>query len=173
MSLGDVFVPLLFIGLLIAASFKRVNAYNSFISGAKKGFLTAMDLLPFVTAVFIAILLFRESGLVAKISSFLSPALELLGIPPPLTQLILLKPLSGSGSLAILNDIYKEHGVDSYVSRAASVIMGSSETVFYISTVYFANTKVKKTGKAVALGLLVSFISVLISCWVCKAYFGE
>jgi spore maturation protein B len=171
MSFADLIIPILFIILLVAAKVKRVNAYNSFVDGAKRGFWAAIDLLPYVAAIFLAIMLFRQSGLIDLLVRLLSPALSLLGIPAPLTELILLKPLSGSGSLAVLSEIYETHGVDSYIGRTASIIMGSSETVFYVSTIYFAGTKVTSTGKALALGLMVSFISVLLSCWVCRLFF--
>ena len=98
----------------------------------------------------------------------LAPPFKLLGIPSEVVQLVLLRPFSGSGSLAILTDVYNTYGVDSYVGRCASVIMGSSETVFYVASVYFAGTKVKKTGWAIPIALACNLLGSVIACLLCR-----
>ncbi|MDD4833027.1 MAG: spore maturation protein, partial [Clostridia bacterium] len=91
-----------------------------------------------------------------------------LGVPAELSELIILRPFTGSGSIAILNDIYAQYGVDSYVGRCASVIMGVSETVFYIAGVYFAKTEIKKLGCAIPVALVCSFIGCILACLFCR-----
>ena len=93
-----------------------------------------------------------------------APAFSYLGIPKELLELIILRPLSGSGSLALLESIYLTHGVDSYLSVSASIIMGSTETIFYVVGVYFSMEKDKKTGLAIPIALFSSFIGTLLAC---------
>ena len=92
----------------------------------------------------------------------------MLGIPKELTKLVLIKPFSGSGSLAVLTDIFTKYGVDSYLSRCACVIYGSSETVFYIAAVYFAGAKTKKLAVPIIISLIASFFSCVFACLICK-----
>ena len=102
------------------------------------------------------------------LTNLLSPAFGFLGIPPELTKLVLIKPFSGSGSLAYLNAIIAEHGADSYIARCACVCFGSSETVFYISAVYFAGLKVKKLAVPIVIVLISTLISTILACLLCN-----
>ena len=110
----------------------------------------------------------RASGLDSYIIRFLAPPFKLLGVPSEVVELMLLRPFSGSGSLAILTDVYTQYGVDSYVGRCASVIMGSSETVFYVASVYFAGTRVKRTGFAIPIALFCNLVGGVAACLLCK-----
>ena len=102
------------------------------------------------------------------LTSLLSPVFGFLGIPPELTKLVLIKPFSGSGSLTYLNAIIAEHGADSYIARCACVCYGSSETVFYISAVYFAGLKNKKLALPVILVLLSTLVTTVLACLLCR-----
>ncbi|MBR2384376.1 MAG: spore maturation protein, partial [Clostridia bacterium] len=97
-----------------------------------------------------------------------SPFFNLLGIPTELTKLVLIKPFSGSGSLALVSEIFSTYGVDSYIARSACVIYGSSETVFYIAAVYFAGAKTKKLLVPILISLIASFFSCVFACFICK-----
>lgn len=166
--MSDYIIPVLIILLFVYSSFKKVNNYNEFTNGAKKSLQLVLDIFAFIVAIFIVVELLNESGIMQKLSLALSPVFNFLGIPPELTSLIIVKPFSGSGGLAILYDIFEKYGVDSYISRCACVILGSSETVFYVSSVYFSKTSVKKLGLAIPVALLCCFISVIVSCFMCK-----
>ena len=150
-------VPILLLFILIYALFKKVNAYNSFCAGAKDGIKLVLDILPNIATIMLAVELMRVSGLTTLILRFLSPVFVFFGLPSELGEFILLRPFTGSGSLALLDDIYQTFGADSYVSRVASVVMGSSETVFYVSALYFSKTSGKNIGKALFCTLLTSF----------------
>ena len=91
-----------------------------------------------------------------------------LGIPPEVSELVLLGPFTGSGSFALLNDIFATYGADSYISRCACAIMGSSETVFYVATVYFSQTKVRKLLYAIPCALIASLVAAIVSCLLCR-----
>ncbi len=163
-------LPIVILLIFCYGFVKRVNCYSSFTKGARKGLDLILDIFPFIIAIMVMVEVFRVSGLSYYIAYALRPIFNFLHIPTELCELILLKPFTGSGSLALLNDIYLNYGVDSYIARCASVIMGSSETVFYISTVYFSKTKVKRLGYAIPVSLFVNIISAIISCLICKVF---
>ncbi|MDD3831665.1 MAG: nucleoside recognition domain-containing protein [Clostridia bacterium] len=161
-------IAVLIVTVLIVAIAKKVNCYNAFVCGAKESFSLAISLFPYISAIFIALSLLELSGVQDKLTQLFAPVFNLVGIPTELTPLVLVKPFSGSGSLGILSNIYQQYGADSYVSRCASIIMGSSETVFYILVVYFASTNIRKTGKAVAIALISTLIGTICACLLCK-----
>ena len=161
------FIPILFLVIFVFALFKKVKPYDAFTSGAKSAIPFAMSIFPYLVSIFVLTELFEISGISNAISSFLSPFFRLLGIPQELTKLVLIKPFSGNGALALLNEIYATHGVDSYLSRCASVIYGSSETVFYVAAVYFAGAKTKKLTAPILISLFASFCSCVFACFIC------
>lgn len=161
-------IPLIFIFVFAFAAIRRVNVYKSFTAGIKDGFDFTLSLLPCLAAIFMMCELFEVSGLADLFTRLLSPVFGFLGIPEQLTKLVLIKPFSGSGSLAYLNEIIKGYGADSYIARCACVCFGSSETVFYISAVYFAGVKVKKLAMPIFCVLAATFISTIIACLICR-----
>ncbi|HEY8390630.1 MAG TPA: nucleoside recognition domain-containing protein, partial [Clostridia bacterium] len=116
----------------------------------------------------ISVNLMRLSGLTDMAANVLTPAFRFFGIPSELAEITLLRPFSGSGSLALLNDLMAKYGADSYVSRCACVIMGSSETVFYVAGVYFASSKVKKLRFAIPVALISAFVSIVVGCFLVR-----
>lgn len=165
----SVYVLPAFIGLnVLIAAFRRVPVFDAFIEGAKGAVRLAADLFPYLAAVLIAVSLFESSGLSSALASFLSPAFRVLGIPSELTELIVVRPMSGSGSLALLSDVYARFGADSYPARVASVIVGSSETVFYVAALYASGTKIKKYKGAIAIALAATFAGTVFSCLLCR-----
>ncbi len=162
------FIPLLFIVIFVYAILKKVKPYDAFTEGAKSAIPFAINIFPYLVSIFILTELFEISGLSGFIAKTLSPVFYILGIPTELTKLILIKPFSGSGALALLSEIYTSYGVDSYLARCASVIYGSSETVFYIAAVYFAGAKTKKLTAPIVISLIASFISCVFACFICK-----
>ncbi len=161
-------VPVLIVAVLMTGLIKRIDVYDCFICGVKKALPLAVSLLPCLVATFVMVNALRQSGLGVRIIALLAPPFELMGIPSELVELMLLRPFSGSGSLAILSEVYAQYGVDSYIGRAASVIMGSSETVFYVASVYFSQTKVTKTGFAVPIALFCNLIGGVCACLLCR-----
>ena len=161
-------VPVLLIVVLVYGLIKKVNVYDSFVLGAKQSFNLSLSIFPYLAATFIMVNALRASGLYKYFTSFLSPPFSLLGVPSEVVELMLLRPFSGSGSLAILTDVYKQYGVDSYISRCASCIYGSSETVFYVASVYFAGTKVKHTGAAIPIALFCNLLGSVAACLLCR-----
>ncbi|NLK18147.1 MAG: spore maturation protein [Clostridiales bacterium] len=163
-------LPALILTLLIYALIKKIPSYTSFAEGAKAALKLCADIFPYIAAVFICVQLFKASGLSRWLSSALAPAFDLMGIPPELCELILIRPFSGNASLALLSEIYKTYGTDSYVARCASTIAGSSDTVFYITAVYFAGTKVKRFRYAIPVALLANLFSAILACLIVRFF---
>lgn len=161
-------IVFLILVLFVYSYIKKVNTYESFVKGAKKSLILVYEIVPYTIAIFILVELFRTSGLALVLTDVLHPFFSLLGIPRELIELVLIRPFSGSGSLALLSEIYASYGVDTYIGRSASVIMGSSETVFYVSAIYFSKTSVKKLGYAIPIALFASLVSAIMACFVCK-----
>lgn len=167
--MSNIIIPILILGLFVYALFiKRRNVYLDFIDGAMESIKLIYDIFAFIIAVFIMVEILNASGITDILTNLCSPLFKILGIPRELTKLIIIKPFSGNGSLAVLQEIFLEHGADSYIGRCASVILGSSETVFYVTTIYFSKTKIKKIGIAVPIAIICMFISVVLSCLICK-----
>ena len=161
-------IPILIVFLFTYAFMKKVNVYKSFIDGAKGAISLCIDIFPYICAILCAVALFRVSGLTNVLIKILNPIFNFLGIPTEVCELVLLRPFTGSGSFALLNDVYLNYGADSYIARCASCIMGSSETLFYVTTVYTSKTSIKKLGYAIPVGLLASIFGAIISCLICK-----
>ncbi len=161
-------IPLLFLAVFIFSLFKKVKPYEAFTEGAKQAVPFAVSVFPYLVSIFVLTELFEQSGLSDITVKILSPMFRGLGIPTELAKLVLIKPFSGSGSLAVLSELYSVHGVDSYISRCASVIYGSSETVFYVAAVYFAGAKTKKLTTPIIISLIASFASCVFACFICK-----
>lgn len=165
----SVYILPVFIALnFLLGAIRKVPVFDAFIEGARGAIDLVKTLFPYLVAVLIAVSLFKSSGLAHLLAEAFSPAFRLLGIPPELTELIVVRPMSGSGSLALLSDVYATYGADSYPARVASVIVGSSETVFYVVAVYAGGTKIRKYRGAVAISLVATFAGTFLSCLLCR-----
>ena len=160
-------IPLLFLVLFIYALFRRVKLYDCFTEGVKGAVPLVVSLFPYLVSILILSELFEQSGLSARLTQALSPLFSFLGIPPEIGKLVLVKPLSGSGSTALLSEILASFGADSYIGRCACVAYGSSETVFFVSAVYFAGSK-KKLAKPILIALIANFFSLVLGCLLCR-----
>ena len=161
------FIPVIITAILLHGLKNEVPVYDLFSEGAKDGIATAVEILPFIIAIFVAINSLTTSGAIDWLQSLLSPVLDLIGIPEELTSLIILRPISGSGSLLLAEDIMREHGVDTLVGRSAAVMAGSCETFFYVLALYFGVTSVKKMRHTFIAGLIGYIIGVLMSVYIC------
>lgn len=161
-------IPSIIIITLFVGAIKKISVYDSFVVGIKEALALTISLLPYLVSIFMLIEIFKISGLSQKISDFLAIPLGFFGIPKELCELLILRPLSGTGSLAVVENIYATYGVDSYVARCASVIMASNDTIFYIVAVYMSSCKDKSTGIAIPISIFSSFLGAILSCMLCK-----
>lgn len=166
--MADLFIPILIAFVMIFALIKGVDAYSAFVKGAKGALPLMASLMPFIIAMFVAVELFRNSGLSGYLCNFLSPIFKVLHIPVELCELTLIRPFSSNAAYVLLKDIFARYGVDSYIGKCASVIVGSSDTIFYVSSIYFASTKVKKTLLTIPIALLCNVVCTIIACFCCR-----
>lgn len=168
MTISMYVLPVLLIVLIIVCIVKKVKVYDCFLLGAKDGLNLVIDIFPYIAAIFVCIEMFKASGLSNIVSGWLAKPLSYLGIPSEVAEVILLVPLSGNGTIAILEDIIEKYGADSYISRCASVIAGGSETIFYICAVYLSACKAKKLRYAIPVSLFCTLLGALIACAICR-----
>ena len=164
----DIIIPVLIAFIMMFALIKGVDAYSSFVKGAKGALPLMAGLLPYIIAMFVAVELFRNSGLSGYLCNFLSPVFKLIGVPPEVCELTLIRPFSSNAGYVLLRNIYSTYGVDSYIGKCASVIMGSSDTIFYVSSIYFASTSVKKTLLTIPIALLCNVACCILACFCCR-----
>lgn len=166
-SISNYFIPVFIFVIIGFGVVNKVAVYDEFIIGAKDGLKTAVEIIPFIIGIFIAIQAMTTSGALEFLESLVSPFFSLIKIPEELTSLILLRPVSGSGSLGIAEHIIRDNGADSFVGRVASVMTGSCETVFYVLAIYFGVTAVKKMRHAVPVGIFGYIVGIIASVFVC------
>jgi len=147
---------------------KKKNYFDIFIDGAREGVKSSLSLIPAFCALVISVRMLEVSGVLGYVSDTLAAPLSCVGIPSELIPFAVTRPLSGSASMAMLDGLFDKYGVDSFVSTCASVIMGSSDTVVYVFSVYFSSVGVKKTRYAVPIALAVMLFMLFFCCAVCR-----
>ena len=165
-------VIIAFIGVGIK---KRLNVYDCFIEGAKEGFKTAVMIIPYLVAILVGIGMFRASGALVLFTAAVESIIAAIGLDTQWVGALptmLMKPLSGSGSCAMMLDVMKSEGADAFVSQLAAVVRGSTDTTFYILAVYFGSVGVCKTRYAVGYALLADIIGAISAIFVCYFFFG-
>ena len=161
-------IPAVILLTLIASVIKKVSVFDSFVEGGKEAAKLIVSLLPYFTSIFLLIEVFEASGLNVYISKYLGYVFGVFGIPSELSELIIVRPLSGSGSLCVLEDVLTKYGADSYVGRCASAICGASDTIFYIVAVYLSGSEDKRAPLAIPISVAASFIGVVEACFICR-----
>lgn len=159
---------------IVAALRKRVNVYDAFIEGAKGGITTSLTIIPYLVGMLVAISVFRNAGVLGYIVGAMNWVFTHLGINTDFTPALptaLMKPLSGSGSKAMMIDVMKTYGVDSFVGRLACVFQGSADTTFYIVALYFGSVGIRKTRYAISCGLIADFAGIVAAIFVAYLFF--
>lgn len=166
-------IPAIFLIILFSGIYNEVKVYDVFVDGAKEGITTVVKIVPSLVGLMVAIGVFRASGALDLLVYAVQPAATFLGIPSEAMPLAFLRPISGSASLALISDIMKTHGPDSFVGRVVSTMMGSTETIFYTMAVYFGSVGIKNIRYTLVAALIADTVSVLVSVGVCAAVFGR
>ncbi|SPE54819.1 Nucleoside recognition domain protein [Verrucomicrobia bacterium] len=165
-------IPFLLAIFPLYAALRQVKVYEEFVEGAKEGFDVAVRIVPYLVAILVAIGMFRAAGGIDLVSRALSPVMLAVGFPPDLLPLVLMRPLSGSGTLGVFTELVRQFGPDNLVVRTAGTIYGSTETTFYVLAVYFGFVGIKKTRYALPAGLSADFVGVVASVIICRLVFG-
>lgn len=159
------------VGIPAYAAYKKINTFDTFIVGAKKGVETTLSLVPYLVAMIVAIGMLRASGFFDLLTKILNPVLTSIGMPADLLPLALIRPFSGSAANGIAAELIHHAGGNSIISKMAATIMGSTETTFYVLAVYFGAVGIKRTRHAIPTGLIADFTGVLVSVLICRLLF--
>ena len=160
-------LPLMILFILIFGMVKKVNIYETFIDGAKEGLKTSVGIIPYLMAIIVAISMFRASGAVDFLANLLKTPLAYFHIPADVLPIMIVRSLSGSANIGVLNDVVSSAGVNSYAAKLAAIMVGSSETTFYVLAVYFGAVGIKKLRYALITGLMADAIGIIVA--VCVA----
>jgi spore maturation protein B len=166
-------IPVVLVLIPLYAAYKKVPVYESFVDGAKDGFDTAIKIIPQLVGMMVAISVFRASGAMDLMIGWMKPILERLGVPPEVVPLAILRPITGSGSLAYTADLIAQHGPDSLIGRIASTIQGSTDTTIYVLVVYFGAVGIRKGRYALKVGLFSDLVGFIAAIAVCLIVFGS
>ena len=170
-DLGSVVVPATIFFILVFGFLRKVPVFDVFVSGAREGAVSCFDILPSLVGLILAVNMLSASGALDLVSSFLRPAALALGLPPEVMPLALMRPVSGSGSNALLLQLFRDYGPDSFVGRVASVMNGSTETTFYAIAVYFGAVGIKKTRHTIPAALTADLVGYIALVWAVRLLF--
>lgn len=160
---GEFVVPVVVLLITAFGLFRRVPVFDAFVAGAKEGLRSSVSILPTLVGLIMGVSMLSASGALDLLSSLLASAAGALGLPPQVMPLALIKPVSGSGSTAVLTQLFRECGPDSFAGRVASVLAGSTETTFYAIAVYFGSVGVKKTRHTIPAALAADAAALIFS----------
>src|SRR5699024_9987393 len=156
-------IPGFILLILIAATIKRLPAYELFVEGGKEGVHMAFSLLPFLVGMLVSIAILRASGAMDAFFDLISPLLTSLGVPAEILPLAFVRPISGTLALGMTSELIQTFGPDSFIGRLASTMQGSTDTTLYILTVYFGAVGIKRMRYALKVGLLADLIGIIAS----------
>lgn len=165
-------LPILIVGFPLYGMWKKVPVYEEFVEGAKGGFQVAVTIIPYLVAILFAIGMFRASGAMDFVIDGLRPILAWVAVPAEVLPMMILRPLTGSGSAAIVLDMINQYGPDSLLVKMAATMFGSTETTFYVLAVYFGAVNVKKTRHALPAGLIADIFAMFLAVYVVRLLFG-
>ena len=165
-------LPAMIVGFPVYGLLKKVPVYEEFVEGAKDGFKVAVTIIPYLVAILFAIGMFRASGAMEFMIDGLRPVMSWFGVPPEVLPMMIMRPLTGSGSAAIVLDMIQQFGEDSILVKMAATMFGSTETTFYVIAVYFGAVNVRKTRHAVPAGLIADAVALIAAVFVVRWLFG-
>jgi spore maturation protein B len=165
-------IPVVLLLVPLIAMVRKVNVFETFVEGAEDGFGTAIKTIPYLVAMLVAISVFRASGALDIMVNIFSPVLNMVGFPAEVLPHAIMRPLSGGAALGIATDIIKTNGPDSFIGRLVSTMQGSSDTTFYVLTLYFGSVGISRYRYSIISGLSADFTTLVASIYVCNKMFG-
>lgn len=159
-------LPIMILSILSLGMAKKIPVYEEFIEGAKDGFKVAVSIIPYLVAIIVAVSMFKASGILDILKNFANSF-----IPPDIIPIIFTRSLSGSATLGLFSEIAKNLGPDSYVTKLAAIMVGSSETTFYVLAVYFGSIGIKKYRYAILTGIIADITGIVLAILVARMFF--
>ena len=172
MDISSWIVPCLLAFVALYASGRKVDVYSALTHGAEEGLSVTVRILPALVGLLTAVSMFRASGAMEWLAGLCAPLLRLLGIPPETMPLLLIRPVSGGGALAVGTELMQTYGPDSYIGRVAAVMLGSTETTFYTIAVYFGSAGIRKTRYAIPAALAADLAGFMAAAFAVRLFFG-
>lgn len=169
--ISSLIIPVMVLIVVFYGIYKKVDIYDVFIEGAKEGFSMVLTVFPYLLGMILAINLFLNSNILEALVSFLEPVLRIIGIPFDILPMAIMRPISGTSTLAILNNIYAEYGPDSFIGRLGSTIQGCTDTTFYVITLYFGSIGIRKIRYSLYVGLFADLVGIIASILIVKWLF--
>jgi spore maturation protein B len=170
---SNLIIPLTFVTIILYGMKKKVKLFEAFIEGAEEGLPIALKILPTLIGLMVAVGVLRASGALNILTHYLSPIANAIGYPVEAIPLTFMRLVSSAASSSMLIDIFREHGPDSFIGRFVSVMMSSTETVFYTMSIYFLSVKITKTRYTLAGALFANFVGVITSLFITILVFGR
>ena len=161
-------VPFIFLFVFGYAFLKRIPVFDTFLEGAARGAKSAFEILPALVGLLCAVSMFRASGALEFLANLFAPLLNKVGMPAETLPLALLKPVSGSGALSLVKDVFDQSGPDSFPGKVASVMLGSSETTFYTLAVYYGAVKITNSRYTLSAAIIADLVGILASVVICN-----
>lgn len=171
-KLGNYLIPVVVLFIIIYGIKKRVPIYDSFVTGAKEGLELAISILPYLVAMLFATNILLSSNFLDKMFVILKPIFDFLKVPIEILPMAIIRPISGNASFAVMIDLIKKFGVDSFLGRLAATLQGSTDTTIYVLSLYFGSIGIKKIGHAMWAGLLTDLVAVIASIILVSVVFG-
>jgi spore maturation protein B len=170
-AISTFLIPVSVLSILCIGYWKDVNVFDAFIEGAKEGIDITFKIAPYLIAIFVAIDLMNSSGLLNLAIAYLKPITAFFNFPPEVLPLILIKPFSGSGYTVVLADIFKQYGTETFIGKFASILAGSTETIFYVLSVYFGVIGIKNLRHALIAAITTEIAAIIIAFILAKMFF--
>lgn len=168
-SLG--ILPIMILLILVCGVLKKVPVYEEFVEGAKDGFKVSITIIPYLVALIVAISMFRASGALDYLATLLSPALNRFDVSADIVPIMFTRSLSGSATLGLFSELANTHGAESFVTKMAAIMVGSSETTFYVLSVYFGAVGIKKFRYALLTGIIADVTGIVLAILVARLFF--
>ncbi len=171
-TISKIIIPLFVFGIIFYGVKKKVNVYDTFLEGARDGLIMVFHIAPTIIAMVFAVNIFLDSNFLEGVLSFLKPVFNHMHLPMDIVPMALLRPISGSASLAIMNDIFLNYGPDSFIGRLASTLQGCTDTTIYVLALYFGSIRITKTRYALPVGLFADLMGIIAAFIITFIFFG-
>lgn len=167
----NLIIPFMILYIIIYGVLKKVNVYDEFLNGATESFDMVLKIFPCLLAMILGVNIFLKSGVIDLIYNIFRPMFNFINIPIQIFPMMIMRPISGTSTLAILNNLFSVYGPDSFIGRLGSVIQGSTDTTFYVVTLYFGSVGIKKIRYALLAGLFADLVGITAAIIITKMFF--